>query len=536
MKRFEASFEPNEANYEALSPLSFMRRAEKIYGERLSMIDDHRRFSWAETGLRCRKIAGALQGLGLNQDDVVAIIAPNIPAMYEAHFAVPLAGAVLATLNIRLDAAALAYVLGHSKARVLFFDAEYDDVVAEAIQQLKDPPRLIAITSRQFESSTQTDLEYEELLERAAPLEWRMPSNEWNAISLNYTSGTTGNPKGVIYHHRGAYLNALDNIVGWSIPRHATYLWSLPMFHCNGWCFPWTIAAIGGVNVCLRRVSADKMLSAIKQHGVTHMCGAPIVYSMLLELAKETGASLHGLSGQIAGSAPPPATIQRANESGLELTHVYGLTEVYGPAAICEAQPDWEHLDASQLAQRVSRQGFSSVLQSEMRVLDPLTMEPVLADGENSGEIMFRGNLVMKGYLDDPEATRAAFSGGWFHTGDIAVLDPDGYAKIIDRSKDIVISGGENISSIELEGVIQEHPAVLAAAVVAKKDEKWGEVPFAFVELHKGKAVSAEEILELCDQRLPRFKQPKGIAFQSLPRTSTGKVTKGQLRALVNES
>ena len=529
----------NPANYVALSPLSFLAKAAAVYPERIALVHGERRISWADTFTRCRRLASALQRRGIGAGDTVALMAPNIPATYEASFGVPMAGAVLNTLNIRLDAGAIAFQLKHSEALVLLTDREFSPTIARALALMVHPPLVIDIDDALYEGGEALgSIEYEALLLEGDPeFAWQLPSDEWDAITLNYTSGTTGDPKGVVYHHRGAYLNAVSNIVSWGMPQHAVYLWTLPMFHCNGWCFPWTMAANAGTNVCMRRVDADLMFDAIRTHRVTHMCAAPIVYNMLINSPPVPGAGImHKVSGFIAGSAPPASTIEGMEQLGFDLTHVYGLTETYGPSAICAKHDGWDQLPVAERARLNARQGVASPMQEAMSVLDPNTMAPVPWDGMAMGEIMFRGNVTMKGYLKNPAATDAAFAGGWFHTGDLAVVDPDGYVRIKDRSKDVIISGGENISSIEVEDVLYRHPAVEVAAVVAKLDSRWGEVPCAFVQLKAGATAVEDDIREFCREHLARFKVPKSVVFCNIPRTSTGKLQKFLLRDLANNT
>ena len=532
--------ERNAANYAPLTPLSFLARTAEVYPTRPAVVHGAVRRSWAETYARSRRLASALARRGVGRNDVVAVMAPNIPPMVEAHFGVPMGGAVLNTLNTRLDAAALGFMLGHGGARVLLTDREFAPVIGAAVQGLANPPLVVDIEDAATDGMPGIGaLTYEALLAEGDPeFAWHPPADEWDAISLNYTSGTTGDPKGVVYHHRGAYMNAISNILAWDgMGRHPSYLWTLPMFHCNGWCFPWSMAAVAGVNVCLRRVEGPAMLEAIRAHGVTHMCGAPIVYSMLVDAVTASGEPLpRTVRGQIAASAPPPALIEGCERAGIELTHVYGLTETYGPASVCAPQEAWSELSLADRAERLSRQGVRATLQEGMTVLDPETMQPVPADGHTMGEIFFRGNITMKGYLKNPETTAKSFAGGWFHTGDLAVLHPDGYAKIQDRSKDIIISGGENISSLEVEEALYRHPAVMHAAVVAQPDPKWGEVPCAVVELRPGMTATEPEIIEFCRARMARFKVPKRVLFREVPKTSTGKIQKHVLRAMVQET
>ena len=464
---------------------------------------------------------------------------PNVPAMYEAHFGVPMTGAVLNTLNTRLDAEAIAFMLDYAEAKVLLTDREFSATIEKALTLVKHKPLVIDVDDASFAGGKLLgEIEYEAFIAKGdANFAWALPSDEWNAISLNYTSGTTGNPKGVVYHHRGAYLNAISNMVSWGMPPHPVYLWTLPMFHCNGWCFPWTIAAAAGTNICLRRVDTQAIFDLIRAHKVTHYCGAPIVHNLLLNAPAAMKAGIaHTVNCLVAGAAPPAAMIEGLEKMGFNLTHVYGLTETYGPAAVCAKHDEWDALTVEQRAELNGRQGVAYHLQEGMTVMDPATMQAVPHDGETMGEIMFRGNITMKGYLKNEQATQDAFAGGWFHSGDLAVMHADGYVKVKDRSKDIIISGGENISSLEIEDALYRHSAVLAAAVVAKPDAKWGEVPCAFVELKEGAAPTAQEIIEHCRTRLAHFKAPKQVVFGVLPKTSTGKIQKFVLRAQIKSS
>jgi fatty-acyl-CoA synthase len=537
---YDLGLDKNEANFVPLSPLSFIERAAQVYPQRTAVIHGARRWTWRETFERSRRLASALVRRGVGVGDTVALMLPNVPAMVEAHFGVPAAGAVLNTLNTRLDAEAIAFMLQHGEAKVLLTDREFSGVVAKALEMVGTHRPLVIEVEDDLAPPGQRlgEVDYEAFLAEGDPNHpWRLPSDEWNAISLSYTSGTTGNPKGVVTHHRGAYLNAASNVITWSLPQHATYLWTLPMFHCNGWCFPWTMALVAGTNVCLRRVDPALIYPMIREHHVTHLCGAPIVYSMLINApASLRDGIAHTLHGLIAGAAPPAAVIEGCEAVGIELTHVYGLTEVYGPSAVCAKQEDWAALPIAERALRNARQGVAYPLQQAVVVLDPKTLQPVPADGETMGEIFFRGNAVMKGYLKNPAATDEAFAGGWFHTGDLAVVHPDGYAKIKDRSKDVIISGGENISSLEVEDALHRHPAVLSAAVVALPDAKWGEVPCAFVETKAGAAVTEAELIDFCRPLLARFKLPKRVVFGELPKTSTGKVQKFALRERAKSS
>jgi fatty-acyl-CoA synthase len=513
--------------------LSFLPKAGSIYPTRDAVVHGEWRSSWAETYDRCRRLASALLKRGVGAGDTVAVMAPNVPAMYEAHFGVPMAGAVLSTLNIRLDAEAIAFQLTHGEAKVLITDREFSGVVKRALVMLERRVLVIDIDDPQHEGGVLLgQMDYEAFLREGDPeFDWSLPEDEFAPIALNYTSGTTGNPKGVVTHHRGAYLNAMSQIVSWGMPAHSVYLWTLPMFHCNGWCFPWTMAANAGTNICQRRVDPSLIFDAIREHGVTHMCGAPIIYNMLINAPAELRAGIdHKVSAYIAGAAPPASTIEGAERLGFEITHVYGLTETYGPAALCAKQERWQSLPLAERARLNSRQGVAGPMQEAMTVLDPDTMEPVPADGETIGEIMFRGNIAMNGYLKNPSATEEAFAGGWLHTGDLAVIEPDGYVRIKDRSKDIIISGGENISSIEVEDVLHRHPAVDFAAVVARPDEKWGEVPCAFVELRAGATATQAEIRQFCREQMAAFKVPKFVVFGPVPKNATGKVQKFRLR------
>jgi fatty-acyl-CoA synthase len=530
---YSTGLDKNAANYTPLSPLSLLARSAYVYPDRVAVVHGDARYTWSEVYARCRRLASALQRRGIGTGDTVAAMLPNIPAMYEAHFGVAMAGAVLNTLNTRLDAEAIAFMLDHGEATVLLTDREFSPTIEQALARVKRKPLVIDVDDPLFAGGKLLGAAtYETFIaEGDAAFEWRLPGDEWDAIALNYTSGTTGNPKGVVYHHRGAYLNAISNIVSWGMPPHAVYLWTLPMFHCNGWCFPWTMAANAGTNICLRRVEPKIIFDLIREHRVTHYCGAPIVHNALLNAPAEWKAGIgHTVHCLVAGAAPPGAIIEGMQNMGFNITHVYGLTETYGPAAVCAKHPEWDALPLAEQVRLNGRQGVWYHLQDDMTVMDPAAMQRVPRDGETMGEIMFRGNITMKGYLKNPRATADAFAGGWFHSGDLAVLHADGYAKIKDRSKDIIISGGENISSLEVEDVLYRHPAVLAAAVVARPDPKWGETPCAFVELKPDAAPSAEEIIEFCRQHMARFKVPKSVIFGPLPKTSTGKIQKFILR------
>lgn len=536
----DPSLDRRPANFVPLSPLSFLTRVAAVHPHRTSVVHGERRFTWAQTAERCRRLASALRARGIGPGDTVAVMLPNVPAMVEAHFGVPMCGAVLNTLNVRLDAESIAFMLRHGAARILLTDREFSRVIAAALAILgAAAPLVIDVDDAlHLEGESLGSIEYEQLLAQADPSgDWTGPRDEWDAIALNYTSGTTGNPKGVVYHHRGAYLNAVANIVSWGMPAHAVYLWTLPMFHCNGWCFPWTLAAVAGTHVCLRRIDPAEIFRLIQAERVTHFCGAPIVHGMLINAANLIPQGLgHPVEALIAGAAPPAAIIEGMERIGVRITHVYGLTETYGPASVCDKQEAWATLPLSEQARLNGRQGVPNHMQEEIGVLDPETMQPVPADGTTMGEIMFRGNIVMKGYLRNPEATEDCFRGGWFHTGDLAVREPDGYVKIRDRSKDIIISGGENISSVEVEDVLFRHPDVLVAAVVAKPDARWGEVPCAFIELRPGAVADQESILAHCREHLARFKIPRDIVFGPLPKTATGKIQKFVLRGQIQST
>jgi fatty-acyl-CoA synthase len=538
--QYSVGLDKTPANYVPLTPLSFLARTAAIYPNHVSTVYEDRVFTWAQTHARCRRFASFLAGRNVGRGDTVAAMLPNIPAMNEVNFAVPMAGAVLNALNIRLDAASIAFQLDHGGAKIILVDPEFAGVIAEALTLMTGPkPFVIDVDDQWFAGGKRIGgIEYEDALLQGDPdFAVRLPQDEWDAIALSYTSGTTGNPKGVVTHHRGAYLNAVSNILAGNLGQHPVYLWTLPMFHCNGWCFPWTIAAAAGINVCLRKVDPARIFELIRKHGVTHMCGAPIVYNTLINApdAPKRGAA-RPVTGLIAGAAPPVAVLAGAENIGIKLTHVYGLTEVYGPASVCAEQPGWDNLPADQRAQLKRRQGVSYPLQEDVTVINPETMQPVPRDGETIGEVMFRGNIVMKGYLKNEKATREAFAGGWFHTGDLGVVDEHGYVIIKDRSKDIIISGGENISSVEVEDVLYKHPAVLFAAVVAKPDAKWGEVPCAFVELKENARATEAEIIAFCRDQMSGFKTPKAVVFGPIPKTSTGKIQKFMLRDQVDSA
>ncbi|WIV51159.1 acyl-CoA synthetase [Marivivens sp. LCG002] len=530
---YDTALDMNAANYAALTPLSFVERTAAIYPEYTAVVYGDVRRTWGETYARICKFASALSKRGITKNDTVSVISANLPEMFEAHFAVPMAGAVLNTINTRLDAEAIAFILAHAEAKVLLVDPEFSEVAERALHMsgLEDV-LVIDIEDSTFDggkrvgSKTYADL----LAEGDADFVWTPPASEWDAISLNYTSGTTGNPKGVVYHHRGAALNALSNITTWGMAQHSRYLWTLPMFHCNGWCFPWTIAANAGVCVCLRAVRAEPIFQLIRDEKVTHFCGAPIVLNMLANSPDELKDFSHEVKVMTAGASPPAAVIAKMEAMGVEVTHVYGLTETYGPSVVCAWKDVWNGESADRKATLKARQGVKNVALDGLMVADPETLEPVPSDGKTMGEIFMRGNNVMKGYLKNPSATQKSFNGGWFASGDLGVMHPDGYIELKDRSKDIIISGGENISSIEVEDVLYKHPAVMEAAVVAKPDEKWGETPCAFVDLKPNSEATAEDIIEYCRQNMARFKVPKTVIFGPLPKTSTGKIQKFVLR------
>jgi fatty-acyl-CoA synthase len=538
VSQYSTDLDKNAANYTPLSPLTFIERAAAVYPARAAIIYREFEQSWAETYRRCRRFASALRRHGIGPDDTVALMLPNVPAMCEAHFAVPMAGAVIHGLNIRLDADVIAFQLRHGQAKILFTDCEFSATIEAALDQLDDRPLVIDVDDPAFEGGkSMGEMDYETFLAQGdSDFEWQLPADEWQAISLGYTSGTTGDPKGVVTHHRGAYLNAISNAVAWSMGAHPVYLWTLPMFHCNGWCFPWTLAALNGTSVCLRAVRDNDIFHAVKQHRVTHLCGAPIVLSLMANASDELKSGIdHQVNIMTAAAAPPPAILESMAELGFEVTHAYGLTETYGPAVVCAWHEEWNELSIPEQAGMKARQGVRYPMLEQLVVMDPETMQPVPRDGETIGEIMFRGNIVMKGYLKNPQASQKAFAGGYFHSGDLAVCHPDGYIEIRDRSKDIIISGGENISSIEVENILYGHPAVLEAAVAAMPDEKWGETPCAFVTLRDGAEASEQEIIEFCLQNMARFKAPRKVVFGTLPKTSTGKIQKFELRERARE-
>jgi fatty-acyl-CoA synthase len=534
---YEVGLEKNAANYVPLSPIGFLLRSAAVYPARVAVVHAGRRYTWREALDRCRRLASALAARSVGRGDTVALMAPNIPEAFEAHFGVPMAGAVLNALNIRLDPDTVAFILRHGEAKVLITDTEFAPVVGKALTQLDHKPVVIDIADASGPGGERLgEMDYETFLATGDPAFPEVtPEDEWEAIALNYTSGTTGNPKGVVYHHRGAYLNALGNVLVWGIRQHPVYLWTLPMFHCNGWCFPWTITAMAGTHVCLRRVEAAAIYEAIAREGVTHLCGAPVVMNMLLNFDPRAVPGLErSLDRRIemmtAGAPPPAAVIEGMEGLGFLITHVYGLTEVYGPAVVCAWHDEWDALPAADRARLKARQGVTYPVLEDLTVADPETLAPVTPDGATMGEVLMRGNIVMKGYLKNPHATEEAFAGGWFHSGDLGVMHPNGYIELKDRSKDIIISGGENISTIEVEDVLYRHPCVLEAAVVARPDPMWGETPCAFVTLKPEATATADEIIAFCRDHLARFKVPRTVLFGALPKTSTGKIQKFVLR------
>ncbi|EEE36492.1 acyl-CoA synthase [Rhodobacteraceae bacterium KLH11] len=529
---YQQHLDKTPANFTPLSPLSYIERTAAIYPDYPSVVYGERRYTWADTYARCRRLASALVRRGVGAGDTVSIIAANIPALYEAHFGVPMAGAVLNAINTRLDAPIITFILNHAEAKVLLVDPEFSGVVKQALAQVDHDVLVIDIEDPDFDGGERlADLTYEALLAEGDPeFNWSLPGDEWDAITLNYTSGTTGNPKGVVYHHRGAALNATSNILTWGMPQHSIYLWTLPMFHCNGWCFPWTMAANAGTSVCLRAVRDVPIYRAFRDEGVTHFCGAPIVLNMLANAPDHLRDFSQQIKVMTAGAPPPAKVIEAMEGMGIEVTHVYGLTETYGPSVVCAWKDEWNEQDPEDRAALKIRQGVKYVALSGLMVADPKTLQPVPADGETMGEIFMQGNIVMKGYLKNPDATDKAFNGGWFASGDLGVMHPDGYIALKDRSKDIIISGGENISSVEVEDILYKHPAVMEAAVVARPDEKWGETPCAFVELKPQAEASADEIIAFCRDNMAHFKAPKTVVFGALPKTSTGKIQKFKLR------
>jgi fatty-acyl-CoA synthase len=541
---YQTDLERHAANFVALSPVSFVERSAEVFGDLPAVIHGVRRYDWKQLRERSARLAAVLRSLGVGRGSTVSVMLTNTPEMVEAHYAVPALGAVLNTLNTRLDAPLLAWQMNHCEAQVLVTDREFAPAIAPALALLRQrhgrAPVVVDVCDSEYAGPGDRlgEHEYEALLAAHEPLaRLEGPQDEWDAIAVSYTSGTTGDPKGVVTHHRGAYLNAVCNAATWTMPHFPKYLWTLPMFHCNGWCFPWTVAMLGGTHVCLRKVEAKTIFDAMREHRADHYCAAPIVHNLLIAAPPELREGIsHKVRGMVAGAAPPAAMIEGMAKLGIDITHVYGLTEVYGPAAVAVKRPAWAGESLSEQTRLNGRQGTRYVLQEGMTVMDPRTMREVPTDGETMGEIMFRGNIVMKGYLKNPTATAKAFEGGWFHTGDLAVMEPDRYVKIKDRSKDVIISGGENISSIEVEDVLYRHPAVMVCAVVAKPDAKWGETPLAFVELRPGSSASVDELIAHCKGLLAGYKVPREVRFEEIPKTSTGKIQKFQLRERAKSS
>jgi len=536
---YDTDLDRNAANFQPLTPLSFLSRAAEVYPDQTAIVHGARSWSYAAFYARARRLGSALAQRGIKRGDTVAAVLANTPAMLEAHYGVAMAGAVLNTINTRLDARIIAFTLDHGEAKVLLVDREFSKVVKAALSTCKARPLVVDYDDPEFSGAGERlgNLDYEDFLRDGDPdFAWPMPQDEWDAISLNYTSGTTGDPKGVVYHHRGAYLLAMANVITCAMAKHPVYLWTLPMFHCNGWCFPWTLSVVAGTHVCLRAVRAAPIFDAIAAHKVTHLCGAPIVMSTLLNAPEHERKALPHVVEFITAAAPPPESVLAAMKAaGFNVTHVYGLTETYGPASVNDWHREWDALEASEQAAKKARQGVRYPVLVALDVLDPATMQQVARDGETLGEVMFRGNVVMKGYLKNKTATEKEFAGGWFHSGDLGVIHPDGYIQLKDRSKDIIISGGENISSIEVEDALYKHPAVQVVAVVAKPDDKWGETPCAFVELKPGVAATADELIAWCRDHLAAYKCPRHIVFAEIPKTSTGKLQKFKLRDVVKE-
>ena len=533
---YDTDLDRNPANFQPLTPLSLLERAASVFPDQLAIVHGPLRRSYREFYARARKLASALKGRGIGRGDTVAAVLANTPAMLECHYGVPMTGGVLNTINTRLDAAVIAFQLDHGGAKVLITDREFAKVIKEALSLCKVKPLVVDYDDPEFSGAGERlgGIEYEDFIKDGDPdFAWQMPDDEWDAIALNYTSGTTGDPKGVVYHHRGAYLLAVGNVLTGSMPKHCVYLWTLPMFHCNGWCFPWTLSVVAGTHVCLRQVRARAMYELMAGHRVTHLCGAPIVMATLLNAPAEEKQPLpHQVEFFTAAAPPPEAVLAAMKEAGFNVTHLYGLTETYGPASVNDWNRAWDKLPPAEQAAKKARQGVRYVPLEALDVLDPDTMQPVPRDGETLGEVMFRGNVVMKGYLKNRRSTEAAFAGGWFHSGDLGVMHPDGYIQLKDRSKDIIISGGENISSIEVEDALYKHPAVQAAAVVAKPDDKWGETPCAFVELKPGQNATGDELVAWCKNNLAGYKVPRHVVFVELPKTSTGKIQKFKLREM----
>ena len=536
--KYEQELDKNAANYVPLSPLTFLRRSAAVYPDHQAVVHGNVSYTYSEAYDRARRLASQLASKGICKNDTVAVLATNVPAIYDAHYGVPMAGGVLNTINTRLNAATIAFILDHGGSKAVITDTELSPVMKEALSLCQSKPIVIDVDDTAGPGGERLgEMEYEDFIARGDPeFDWQLPEDEWDAISLNYTSGTTGNPKGVVYHHRGAYLLALSNILAWNLGMHPRYLWTLPMFHCNGWCFPWTLAAQAGTSVCLRRVEASEIFCAIEEEGVTNFCGAPIVLNMLINAKPEERRPIpREVQVMTAAAPPPPAVLQKMEADGFKITHVYGLTESYGPAVMCAWHDEWNDLPDEARAEKKSRQGVPYHVLDDLMIADPVTMQPVPKDAKTMGEVMMRGNIVMKGYLKNPNATEESFSDGWFHTGDLGVWHPDGYIALKDRSKDVIISGGENISTIEIEETLYTHPAILEAAVVGKPDDHWGETPCAFVVLKDDDTATEDEIIEFCRNNMARYKVPKNVIFGELPKTSTGKVQKFVLRDRAKE-
>ena len=535
----EDGLKKNQANFASLSPLSFLERTRKTFPNQTAIEYKNYKLSYNEAGKRCDALANLIKNHNFNSGSTIAVMLPNIPVMWECHFGIPMAIGVLNAINTRLDSHTVQFILEHGEAKLFIYDSEYSLIIEKAIEMLDNPPVLIefvdevAGNKRSNFANKVNCLDYETELKKFVDTKFDhvLPNDEWNSIALNYTSGTTGNPKGVVYHHRGAYLNAIGNSLTWDLPMHPKYLWTLPMFHCNGWCFPWTITERAGTHVCLRQPAGEFIVEAFQRHNVTHLCGAPIVMQMVADHLLQNNISLKtDIKMMTAGAPPPEAVLSKMASCGIEVIHVYGLTEIYGPAVVCAWHPEWNELDASKQARLKARQGVVYSVQENMKIIDTETNQDVPKDGVSLGEVLVRGNITMKGYFKNKKATDEAFEGGWFHTGDLGVWYEDGYIQLKDRSKDIIISGGENISSIEVEDAIYKHPDVVAVAVVAKEDEKWGETPCAFIELSEGSSISEIDLKDHCKSLLAGFKVPRYFSFTELPKTSTGKIQKFKLR------
>ena len=535
---FDKDLQKNSANYLPLTPITFIERAASVYPDKTAIISGSLKRNWTETYQRCRQMASALNKRGIGKSDTIAALLPNVPEMLELHYVAPMLGSILNAQNIRLDAKTIAFMLDHAEAKVFFVDREFSEIAKQALELCEAKPLVVDVDDPRYtDGEAISSLDYQTLLDEGDRNGyWQWPEDEWQAISLNYTSGTTGNPKGVVYHHRGAYLNALSNILGQSVPKHAVYLWTLPMFHCNGWCFTWSITAVAGTHVCIRYPHPEQVFPAIQDYGVTHFCGAPIVLNSLINADEKLHKMMQHEVNMVVGGAPPPAAIiQKAESIGIKILHSYGLTETYGPALFCDWQEDWAELSLEDKAAKMARQGVRGTSLEELMVADPKTLKPVPRDAETVGEIFVRVHNVMKGYLKNPDATKEAFEQGWFHTGDLAVWHEDRYVQVTDRSKDVIISGGENISTIEVESTLFKHESVLEAAVVAKVDEKWGETPCAFVTLKENTKADEQELIKFCRDNMAHFKCPKHIVFTELPKTATGKIQKFKLRELAEE-